>query len=124
MTPKRIQRSRKAGSKLPPNTLVVTRGQGNPFANPFQIGGWFKIGNGKPGGFTYMRCLDEKYATPEYVQVLDRAHAVEMFREYRRLYPLNPKEIQRIREADYLACWCPVDGLPCHADVLIELARA
>lgn len=23
-----------------------------------------------------------------------------------------------------LACWCPLDGEPCHADVLLELANA
>jgi hypothetical protein len=122
--PERIQLKRTRGWKMPPNTIKAGRGRGNPYGNPFRIGGWFKIGNGKPGGFNWIECLDEKYLEPGYVKVRDRAHAVELYREYRRLYPLKSDVIARLKAADYVACWCPLDGLPCHADVLLEIANA
>lgn len=40
--PRRVQRSRKKGSRLPENTVVVTRP--SQYGNPFVIGGHFKRG--------------------------------------------------------------------------------
>lgn len=114
MIPTRIQRGRKAGFKLPPNTVCITRGGHNPFGNPFRIGMLFKIGPGTGHGLTmcWCQCLSDKHNDGSFVKVRDRAHAVEMFREYRHRYPFSEKELATLRAADYLACWCPLSACP------------
>ena len=32
-------------------------------------------------------------------------------------------DVKRELAGKDLACWCPVDGRPCHADVLLEIAN-
>jgi len=117
----RIQRKGTRGWKAPEGVLSVTRP--GKFGNPFRIGGWFKIGRGQgTGGFCYLECLMPEYLTPDFVQVRDAAHAVEMFREYTKRYPMKDEEIAELRGKD-LMCWCPLDE-PCHADVLLEIANS
>jgi Domain of unknown function (DUF4326) len=94
---KRIQRSRKRGWVAPENTVNVARP--SRFGNPFKTG--------------------------------DRAKDTESFRlwlagsldlpylEAARLKLL--KDLPMLK-GKHLACYCPVDGLPCHCDVLLELA--
>jgi hypothetical protein len=105
--PKRIQRQRTKGWRMPPNTVYVGRPTkfGNPFVPP--------------------------YRSREHV-LMD----VERFRIWvtarRDLFPYRvPPSLSEIRElrGKDLACWCPLvdkDGnpVPCHADVLLELANA
>jgi hypothetical protein len=120
MKPVRIQRRRVKGWKLPPNTICVTRGTG--FGNPFGIGFLMKMGRGDGrGGFMYLRCASQEYNDGTFVEVRDAEHAVELFREYRRRYPLHPADIEKLRGKN-LACFCRLDQ-PCHADVLLELAN-
>lgn len=96
--PERIQRKRTRGWRMPPNTVYVGRPTkwGNPYI-PDNDG--------------------ERYvAVEEY-----REWVTELIR--RGLF----HDLGELRGKD-LACWCPVfgkDGLPvpCHADVLIELAN-
>jgi len=116
--PKRIQRKRTKGWKMPEGALSVTRP--GPHGNPFRVGGYFKIGNGG-NGFTYLECLAVAYLTPDFVKVETREQAVAMFREYRLRYPLSASKLEELRGKD-LACWCPLDQ-PCHADVLLEIAN-
>jgi len=65
-----------------------------------------------------------KYGNPFTADQHGRAVAVELYRVH---LATNP-ELQAAARAELrghdLACWCPVDGEPCHADVLLELANA
>ena len=96
MKPQRIQLSRKAGWRMPENTVVVSRHRGSPdWGNPFRIG---VDGDAQ-------QCVDKFRAmwmksTPEEIHTMTA--------------PLRGKN---------LACWCR-PGSPCHADVLLEIANA
>lgn len=114
MTPCRIQRSRKKGSKLPPGTVCVTRP--GPFGNPFIIyplDGWYVSLDGYEPVIQF-RGTDAR----------DRAAraAVMLFRGYASIrLRVEPNWLEPIRGKS-LACWCAI-GSPCHADVLLELAN-
>lgn len=105
---KRIQRSRKKGSKLPPGTVCVTRPGpwGNPFCEGVQIEPFMWGSSAHGSKISDFKC--------------SRSAAIELF----RIYALNrmkrePNWLLPLLGKD-LACWCPLD-MPCHADVLIEL---
>jgi hypothetical protein len=107
--PKRIQRRRSKGWKMPPNTVIVSRPTkwGNPFlVHPKQ----------KPGRL---------WACGLYQSVPTAEDAVECY----RLMMESPGETaEALRRAlpelrgRNLACFCKI-GAPCHADVLLELAN-
>ena len=99
--PKRIQRRRVKGWRMPAGTIYV--GRPTKWGNPIKIGGKDR----KTGG------------------VVDRDTAVERY-----LQLLNTNCL-RIIEADIrkelcghdLACFCPI-GYACHADILLEIANS
>ena len=47
--------------------------------------------------------------------------AVDRYREYLKYHPVLVGEIKRELRGKNLACWCA--PLPCHADVLLEIAN-
>jgi hypothetical protein len=124
--PARIQRKRTRGWKMPGNTVYVGRSGGEwgrykSFANPFRVGGYFKIGRGAGhGGFAWLEAHKD-YADASFTLIETNEQAVGFFRLYRRLYPFKAGEIETLRGKN-LACWCRLDQ-PCHADVLLELAN-
>lgn len=95
--PRRIQLSRRAGWRMPANTVKVAR--------PSRWGNMFTV------------------------EVCgSRAKAVEMFACEAGYLQFSDGDrydawIAPLRGRN-LACWCPLDGEPCHADVLLELANA
>jgi hypothetical protein len=118
--PVRIQRRRSKGWRMPEGAVYV--GRPSKWGNPFQIASAIQAG------------FAEDEATARVV-------AVTFFREWLR----NPRHffespstshevrsrflnsLHELRGRD-LACWCPLydkDGnkVPCHADVLLELAN-
>lgn len=106
--PRRIQRRRTKGWKMPEGAVYV--GRPTKWGNPFAVG---YIGRG----------IDAEY--------WDQVKCVEMFRFTMcptdragifTDYELNEIDLNPLRGKD-LACWCPLDQ-PCHADVLLELANA
>lgn len=109
-SPKRIQRKRTKGWKMPAAAVYVGR--------PTEWGNLFKVGE-----------YTVELAAPG-VEIRTNAQAVALFREIcarrscgdagdrRWLAELRDK----LRGKD-LACWCPLDQ-PCHADVLLEIANA
>lgn len=102
--PYRVQRSRRKGARLPPNTVVVSRP--SKYANPFRI----------PTGLTGAARL---VATVESVSKF-RGHALRSF---------TLDEIRADLGGKNLACWCKVGkpgelGEVCHADVLLKLANS
>jgi hypothetical protein len=108
MSPQRIQLSRKKGWRKPEGAVVVSRPSkwGNPFAvhsaeivvHPDGRDWWC------PGGGA-------------------RLVAVELFRDQ----VLPTLDLTTLQNRD-LACWCPLEDaegnrVPCHADVLLEIAN-
>jgi hypothetical protein len=92
-TPERIQRSRKAGSRKPLNTVCVDRAN-KTFGNPFKV---------EVFGLALALGLYKFWImAPEqgWLRALAR---------------------QKLRGKN-LACWCK-PGSPCHADILLEIAN-
>lgn len=124
--PVRIQRKRTKGWRMPEGAVYVGRSRGDMpgarlFANPFRVGGYFKIGRGRGhGGFAWLEAFPD-YADASFTLIDTPERAVGFFNLYRRLYPYTEAELSQIRGKD-LACWCALDK-PCHADVLLEIAN-
>jgi hypothetical protein len=100
--PKRIQRKRMKGWKMPPNTVYV--GRPTKFGNPFLVG---------PNGKDW-----------------SREEVVAMYRKWAKEHGTYAgiEAVMNLRGKD-LACWCPLidengNRVPCHADVLLEIANA
>jgi len=104
---KRVQLSRRRGFKLPPNTVNVARP--SRWGNPFIVGKHgtreqcVKLFRLMCGG---LLCISVDS---------DCADAQQRFMKWAKA------NIWRLRGKD-LACWCRLDGKPCHADVLLEAA--
>lgn len=94
-TPKRIQRKRIRGWRMPPNAIYV--GRPTKWGNPFRIG---KDGSAAD-------CVEFYRAAIKCAATLDG-----------QAYNIRAE----LRGKD-LACFCPLDQ-PCHADVLLEIANA
>lgn len=113
-SPKRIQRQRRKGWKMPANTISVTRpGKwGNPFAVVAEDGGfWVKDAEGNYWGSFY----------PTREEAIGKA--VRLFAPWiEGKIDGGELDLTALRGKD-LACWCPVGG-KCHADILLELANA
>lgn len=95
MKNKRIQRRRTKGWKMPPNTIYV--GRPTKWGNPFFVGHHFPT---------------SKEAVAAYRQWLDSSLPGQK---------LKYEDISELRGKN-LACWCGAD-IPCHADVLLEMAN-
>jgi len=93
--PERIQQRRSKGWRMPDNAQSVAR--------------------------------PSKWGNPYKVELAGRHAAVGYFRLY-AIQVLGVEQIQDELAGRDLACWCPLvdsDGqpVPCHADVLLELAN-
>lgn len=98
LEPKRIQRKRSKGWRMPPDTVYV--GRPGPWGNPFKL-----IEN----SVSHTReGIVELYAEVLERNETDRAKWVNV-------------HIRELRGKN-LACWCRLDQ-PCHADVLLRLAN-
>lgn len=94
--PRRIQLRRTKGFKLPPNTISVARP--SRWGNPFIIGNDFR---GMP---------------------INRSKAVALFEKSLTLEERVAAKAEL--KGKNLACYCPLDGGPCHADVLLKIANS
>lgn len=125
MTPKRIQRLRTKGWRMPEGARYV--GRPGKWGNPYAMVG-FRDGVGDDAfkvwvpedqhTQTFFARGDHSGPTPR-----DRASAfvVELFRTH--WLPLADLGQLRAELAGKdLACWCPI-GQPCHADELIKIAN-
>ncbi len=97
--PKRIQRKRTKGWKMPEGAVYV--GRPTVWGNRWQIGVYSN---------KYGRALE----TAE--EVVDCFRTFGWIEEHQRAY------IRELLRGKDLACWCPLDK-PCHADVLLEIAN-
>lgn len=113
--PKRIQRTRKKGSKLPEGTVCCTRP--GEYSNRFRVGMWFS--RLRPDWRAWMsgdspQCGNE--------QVRDLEHSLELFEDYATCrMKWQPDWLDPILDKPFWACWCRLDS-KCHVDVLIRLA--
>ena len=96
--PKRIQRKRTKGWRMPENTVYV--GRPTKWGNPFKVGD-------KNGKGIVLK-------TPSMV--------VEEYRRWLESDTSLAFVAQRELRGKDLACWCK-PGDPCHADVLIKVAN-
>ncbi len=92
--PKRIQRSRKRGWRMPEGAVYV--GRPTKWGNPCD---WQDRPDGREG------------AVAMYRQLLRAKTGADIAEAAR----------QELRGKD-LCCWCPLDQ-PCHADVLLQIAN-
>jgi Domain of unknown function (DUF4326) len=95
--PKRIQRKRTKGWKMPPNTVYV--GRPTKWGNPWRKGDAVDI---------YRSWI--------------AARDMDLARSGRRFEGFYSPDIKAELAGKNLACWCPLDQ-PCHADVLLEIAN-
>lgn len=105
--PKRIRLSRARGWRLPENAVNVDRP--GKWGNPFVVG--------KDG--TREQCVAMFAQLCRGFINLGGRHTVE---EQMTLYRRVRRSLGDLKGRD-LACWCALDGKPCHADVLISLAN-
>ena len=105
--PERVQLSRAKGWKMPPHTVNVARP--GPWGNPFKVG--------RDG--TRAECVDY------YKTLLAGLICLTCFpsiNDQRQSLRWVAKNINNLKGKN-LACWCRLDGKPCHADVLLRLAN-
>lgn len=125
--PKRIQRRRVKGWRMPEGAVYVGR--------PSKWGNPFTVMNGHRQGWLVwddrdrLRWVDYEtsggYIATRHTKDQAVDLAVSLFRDYAPAYfghPVRSSELLDPLAGRDLACWCPLDS-PCHADVLLELAN-
>ena len=95
--PKRIQRSRAKGWKVPANAIYV--GRPTVWGNPYVVGS---------------QLMNGETLTAEKAIALYEQHLANNF---------NERDIRHCLRGKDLACWCALDQ-PCHADVLLRIANS
>ncbi len=123
--PKRIQRKRTKGWRLPENTIVVTR--------PSRWGNPWRIVPVTDHHFPFADAADVTHiegnrSAGRFERITRSPHtgapywAAQMFRQHVGETPGLLEQIRAELRGHDLACWCPLDQ-PCHADVLLEIAN-
>lgn len=107
--PKRIQRKRTKGWRMPEGAVYVGRptNWGNPFYLREAANGWEVISRDRIDAFRTRRDA--------------AAYAVRLFEEH-----ITVGEVEAAKNelrGKSLSCWCPLDQ-PCHADVLLEISNS
>lgn len=117
--PERIQLRRTKGWRKPPGAVVVARP--TKWGNPYVVHEHTD------------RCHPDHLDCPDHIAA-DAEHAVELYRHavtwpvLRQPRVPTPDEIRTELAGHDLACWCPLvdvhgQRVPCHADVLLEIAN-
>ena len=119
--PRRIQRQRTKGWRMPENTVYV--GRGTKWGNPWKI---------TPHDDGQATVTDPVSATTFTSVHEAAAHAVASFRWQLLNHPnvlgFTEAEVRTELAGKNLACWCPLtdaqgNHVTCHADVLLEIAN-
>lgn len=105
--PKRLQLSRRKGSRLPKDAVNVARP--SRFGNPFPVGKEGPLGRIAP---------DNEGAVGHFKAMLDDPEMREACG-----YP-SDDELSQALSGKNLACWCNLTEPHCHADVLIQRVNA
>lgn len=119
MTPQRIQRSRKRGWRMPPNTVYV--GRPTRWGNPFDFRSpEYRAEAIKRGFYEEPEVFARALAVRDYQKGI--AAPVGLDFPTRQQF-INIRDSVKQLRGKNLCCYCPLDE-PCHADVLLELANA
>jgi hypothetical protein len=118
--PKRVQLRRTKDWRLSPFARSVARP--SYYGNPYKPGSVYLVGDLLPFPLPTARTWEGPCGADNLraVKCANVGEAVAWFRSWASL-ALEPSKVELLRGFD-LACWCPLD-LPCHADVLLELAN-
>lgn len=112
--PKRVQRKRTKGFKMPENTVYV--GRPTKFGNPYKVQD-FLIESGQDLQNQGFEGMEHTRHWGNYAYGL-------MFQAYRN--HLEEKglieTIKKELRGKNLACWCALDK-PCHVDILLKIAN-
>jgi len=101
--PKRIQRKRTKGWRIPKKTIYV--GRPTVWGNPFEVG-----------------CNASHFSIEMPVCLETIEDVLRCYRDYVELWlKVSPNWLAKLKGKD-LACWCSLDK-PCHADILLELSN-
>lgn len=123
-TPQRIQLKRTKGWRKPEGVVVVSRP--SRWGNPFQLRQGTDY-HGQHGQVlrTWAVVRDGSEVYPPVQRRTAAGIAVAMFRNALIAGDLDVTVgyAQDELAGKSLACWCPLDGQPCHADVLLEIAN-
>lgn len=114
--PKRIQRKRTKGWRMPEEAVYV--GRPSRWGNPYRVGDqWVDFLH------ELSTDCDQDDCGRNHVVTLDAGGAIHAFGFDQGLMTDDEQAewYAPLRGRD-LACWCPLDQ-PCHADVLLELAN-
>ena len=111
--PKRIQRKRTKGWRMPPNTVAVAR--------PSRWGNPFKIEDAREAGFVRDEAKGRRFVVDCFRNWIRGSDQWWQGEESDRRRKWMQEHLPELRGKD-LACYCPLDQ-PCHADVLLELAN-
>lgn len=112
--PKRIQRKRTRGWRMPPNAVYV--GRPTKWGNPFRLDRY------EPSTRLASGELDDDPPTKKEWKRAAARWAMQDYREWcMEEVKMGRLLLDELRDKD-LACWCPL-GEPCHADILLELAN-
>jgi len=116
--PERIQRRRTAGWRMPQGAIYV--GRPTKWGNPFRVG--------QPSAYWMGPGLSSPFR-PNPVPKMDAEHVTAAYRNMVKANcaRFSLDDLDELRGHD-LACWCPLvdehgNRVPCHADVLLELAN-
>ena len=127
-TPKRIQRKRTKGWRMPEGSVYV--GRPTRWGNPYPVGTGNLMAHGEcaPGWVGAYEVGEPVWFELSLERGLTAQDVCDLYRSCLLLTieTGEPEEIvealKELRGRD-LACWCPLDQ-PCHADVLLEIANA
>lgn len=138
MSPKRIQRQRSAGWRIPEGAVYV--GRPSRYGNPYVVGEalarvpaldgseWEPEDRISAPGYHHPYMHADGHYTRHVSRLQTRAECVESFRlhlaKWGKIMTGHGATIAQIRDelaGKDLICWCPLDQ-PCHADVLLEIA--
>ena len=120
--PRRIQRQRTKGWRMPENTVYV--GRPSKWGNPFRAYSEPKYQMVVDDRTSTVKDMVLERPTPENWRAMT-TKAVELFALHigpLGLYEIDYSEIRAELAGKNLACSCPLDQ-PCHADVLLEIAN-
>ena len=106
MIPKRIQRKRVKGWRIPEGAVYV--GRPTKWGNPYWPGSWNPVHVAQEGPVNSPAPGAHLWSAQEVVDAFSKFVAPYL-------------DVEELRGKD-LACWCLPDQ-PCHADVLLEVAN-
>jgi hypothetical protein len=119
LMPRRIQRKRTKGWRMPDGVVYV--GRPTRWGNPWSVAAYYEAGYSGSTDDAVAACVEMYRA---WMTRSRSSWSGDVSDEHVKLGKavVVPPDISTLRGRD-LACWCPLDQ-PCHADVLLELANA